>query len=151
MPAFFIFLQLCSCGKAHILPKERDSLCLWIAICVFNIICRRITGIEIEVFFVQILPHVWVDLAGENLDIIRINSKNPEHKRFYSLRVILSYYLSHFITLFIGIMDFMLWGGFRQVLWGGYGHCPNPHHVSNFSLKSVQILPEFSVQMHPTP
>ena len=38
---FFLFLT-CSCDKAHLLPKERDSLCLWIAICVFNISCRRI-------------------------------------------------------------------------------------------------------------
>ena len=36
-------------------------------------------------------PHVWVDLdmAGGHLNIIRINNKNPENQRFYSLRVIL--------------------------------------------------------------
>ena len=35
---------------------------------------------------------MWVDLnmAGEHLDIIRINNMNPENERFYSLRVILS-------------------------------------------------------------
>ena len=91
---FFLFLILCSCDKAHLLPKERDSLCLWIAICVFNILCRRITWIKINFF--QIIPHVLVDLyiAGEHLDIIRIKNKNHENQRFYSLRV---YYLSHFI------------------------------------------------------
>ena len=51
-----------------------------------------------KIYIVQILPHVWVDLdmAREHLDIIRINNKNPENQRFYSLRVILyeSYYLS---------------------------------------------------------
>ena len=47
-------------------------------------------------------------------------------------------------------MDFMLWGVFEQVIWGRYGHCPNPPQISNSSLKSVQILPEFSVQMHQT-
>ena len=31
--------------------------------------------------FVQIHPHVWehLDMAGEHLDIIRINNKNPEN------------------------------------------------------------------------
>ena len=33
LPAFFyIFLIPCSCDKAHLLSKERDSLCLLIAI-----------------------------------------------------------------------------------------------------------------------
>ena len=98
---FFLFLILCSCDKAHLLPKERDWLCLWIVICVFNILCRRITWIEIvkKIKFVHILPHVWVDLdmAGEHLDIIRINNKNPENQRFYSLRVILSESFYNFI------------------------------------------------------
>ena len=31
-----------------------------------------------------------LDMAGEHLDIIKINNKNPENHRFYSLRVILS-------------------------------------------------------------
>ena len=31
-----------------------------------------------------------LDMAGEHSDIIRINNKNPENQRFYSLRVILS-------------------------------------------------------------
>ena len=68
---------------------------------------------------------MWVDLdiAGEDLDIIRIMNTYLENKRFYALRVILSYYLIHFIALFIGIMVFMLWGGFGHVI----GHCPNPH------------------------
>ena len=47
----------------------------------------------------------------------------------------------------------MLWGEFGQVIWGGYGHCQNPPpppQMSNSSLKSVQILPESSIQMHPT-
>ena len=122
MLAFFIFLQLCSCDKAHLLPKERNSLCLRIAICVFNILCRRITGIEIEKN--QICPNHPACVGA--LDIIRINNKNRKKPRFYSLRGIVSYYLSHVITLFIGIMDFMLWRGFAQVIWGGYGHCPNP-------------------------
>ena len=66
-------------------------------------------------------------MAGEHLDIImviRINDKNPENKRFYSLRVVIIsyYYLSH---LFIGLMDFMPWGGFVQVIWERYGHSPN--------------------------
>ena len=39
---FCLFFILCSCDKARLLLKERDSLCLWIAICVFNILCRRI-------------------------------------------------------------------------------------------------------------
>ena len=78
--------------------------------------------------FFQILPHVWVDLdmAGEHLDIIKINNNNLENKRLYSLRVILSYYLSQCMALFIAVMDFMPWGGFGQVIWGGYGHFPNP-------------------------
>ena len=98
--SFFLFLILCSRDKANLLPKKRDSLCLWIARCVFNILCRRITWIEIEIIkFVQILPHVWVDLdmAGEHLDIIRINNKNPENQRFYLLRVILSEPFYNFI------------------------------------------------------
>ena len=86
----------------------------------------------------------------EHLDIIGINNKNPEFFYFYLLRVILSYYLSHCMTLLIRLMDFMPWGGFGQVTWGGYGHCPHPPQVSNSSLKSVQTLLEFSVQMHPT-
>ena len=49
-------------------------------------------------------------MAGEHLGILKIDKNNPENKQFYSLRVILSYYLSHFITLFIGIMNFVLWG-----------------------------------------
>ena len=44
----------------------------------------------------------------------------------------------------------MLLGGFGQAIWGGYEQCPNPPQMSNSSLKSIQILPEFSVQMHPT-
>ena len=55
---------------------------------------------EIEkIKFVQILPHVWVDLDmdGEHLDIIRINNKNPENQRFYTLRVILSEPFYNFI------------------------------------------------------
>ena len=35
---------------SNLLPKERNSLCLWIAICVFNILCRRITLLEIMNF-----------------------------------------------------------------------------------------------------
>ena len=108
------------------------------------------TWIEIEenIQFVQILPHVWVDfdMAGEHLVLIRIINKNPENKCFYSFRVISSYYLKHFITLFIGIIDLMLWGGFGQVIWGGYRHCPNPPQVSNTSLISVPILPECTRQ-----
>ena len=92
--------------------------------------------IEIEkIKFVQILPHVWVDLDmdGEHLDIIRINNKNPENQRFYTLRVILSE--PFYIFIFIGIMNFMLWVGFGQVIWGGYGYRQNPP-------PSVQFLPE---------
>ena len=129
---FFLFLILCSYDKARLLPTERDSLCLWMAICVFKILCRRI-WLEIEkIKFVQILAHVWVDLdmAGEHLNIIRINNKNPENQINWE-----SYYLSHFITLASGIMNFMLWGGFGQVSWGGYGHCQNPY-------PGVQLLPE---------
>ena len=48
-----------------------------------------------------------------------------------------SYYLSHFITLFIGLMDFMPWGTFGQVIWGGYRHCPNAPQVFNTSRKSA--------------
>ena len=42
---------------------------------------------------------MWVDLDmdGEHLDIIRINNKNPENQRFYSLRVILSEPFFNFI------------------------------------------------------
>ena len=69
-------------------------------------------------------------MAGEHLDIIRINNKNRKNERFHSLRVILSYYLSHRIALFTGIMDVKLWGGFEHVIWGGYVEilpkCPNP-------------------------
>ena len=85
--------------------------------------------------FVQILPHVWVDLdmAGEHLDIIRINNKNPEINVFIHLE---SYCLNHCITLFIGIMNFMLLGGFRQVIWGGYGHCQN-HHKCPINIKYI--------------
>ena len=81
-----------------------------------------------KIKFVQILPHLWVDsdMAREHLDINKINNKNPENKRFYSLRVILSYYMSQCMALFIGLMDFMPWGGFGQVIWGGYEHFPNP-------------------------
>ena len=81
LPVFFyIILILCSCDKAHLLSKERDSLCLWIAICVLNILCRRKT-IEIEKNLIfPDFHHVWVDLdmTGEHLDIIGINNKNPE-------------------------------------------------------------------------
>ena len=45
--SFLSFFILCSCDKANLLPKVRDSLCLWIAICLFNILCRRITLLEI--------------------------------------------------------------------------------------------------------
>ena len=41
----------------------------------------------------------------------------------------------------------MAWGGFVQVIWGGYEYCPNPPQVSNSYVKSVKILPEFSVQI----
>ena len=117
----------------------------------------KITWVEIErqSKFVQILPHMWVDLdmAGQHLEILIIKSKHFLNRRFYSLRVIISYYLSHFITLFIAIMDFVLWGGFGQVIWGGYkvmdtvqifSKCPiPPWKVSKSSLI-------FFVQMHPT-
>ena len=33
---FNIFLILCSCDKDHLLPKEGDSLCLWIAITFYS-------------------------------------------------------------------------------------------------------------------
>ena len=42
-------------------------------------------------------------------------------------------------------MNFMHWGGFGQVIWGGYGHCKNPPPPKcpiHSSLKSIQILPE---------
>ena len=65
------------------------------AICVFNILCRRITLLEREkqIKFVKILPHVWMylDMAGEHLDTIRINNKNPEINVFIYLE---SYYLT---------------------------------------------------------
>ena len=127
---FFIFLLLCSCDEANLLPKERDSLCLWIAICVFNILCRRITWIGIKNQICPNPPHVWVelDIAGKLLDIIRINKNNPENKLFYSLRVISAYYLSHFIMLFFGLIDFMPWGGFGLVIWE--------------DMDTVQILPK---------
>ena len=83
--------------------------------------------------------HMWVDLnmAGEHVDIIRINNKNPEINVFIHLE---SYYLSHFITLFIGIMNFMLLGGFGQVIWGGYGHCQNhPPSVQFLSEKYLSL------------
>ena len=83
--SFFIFLLQCSCDKAHRLPKEIDSLCLWIALCVFNILCRKreIKKANLSKPFPMI---VWVDLdmAGEHLDITRINNKNPKNKRSYS-------------------------------------------------------------------
>ena len=47
---FVFFFILCSCDEANLLPKERNSLCLWIAICVFNTLCRRITLLEIMNF-----------------------------------------------------------------------------------------------------
>ena len=52
-----------------------------------------------KIKFVQIDPHVGVDLdmAGEHLDIIRTNNKNPENQPFYSLRVILSELFYNFI------------------------------------------------------
>ena len=59
-------------------------------------------------------------MAGEHLDIIRINNKNSENQRFYSLRVILS---APFYNFSYWDNEFMLWGGFGQVSWGGYGHC----------------------------
>ena len=41
--SFFTFFSY----YVHV-TRERDSLCLWIAICVLNFLCRRIRGIEIE-------------------------------------------------------------------------------------------------------
>ena len=96
----FFSLILCLWDKAHLLPEERDSLCLWIAIYVFNILCRRITWLEKKN---QICPNpppracVDLDMAGKHLDIIRINNKNPENQHFYSLRVILSEPFYNFI------------------------------------------------------
>ena len=43
-----IFLIPCSCGKAHLLSKERNSLCLWIAICVFEHSMQKNNTIEIK-------------------------------------------------------------------------------------------------------
>ena len=61
--SFFFFLILCSCDKARALPKERDSLCLWIAICVFKYFMQKnMARDRKKVKFVQILPHVWVNL-----------------------------------------------------------------------------------------
>ena len=49
-------------------------------VCVFNTLYRRMTWLK-KIKFVQILPHVWVDLdiAGEHLDIIRNNNKNSDN------------------------------------------------------------------------
>ena len=65
---------------------------------------------------VQILPHVWVDLnmAGENLGIIIINNKNTEKNTFLFIEshiIITSEPFYNFITLVIGLMDFMPWVG----------------------------------------
>ena len=89
-------------------------------------------------------------MAGELFDIIRINKNNPEKKLFYSLRVISAYYLSHFITLFFELIDFMPWGGFGLVIWEGiWTLCKSSPSVQLHPDK-CPILPEFSVQLQPT-
>ena len=44
-----------------------------------------------KIKFVEIQSHVWkhLGMAWEHLDIIRINNKNSENQRFYSLENIL--------------------------------------------------------------
>ena len=112
--SFSIFLLLCSCDEANLFPKERDSLCLWIGICVFNILCRRITWIGIK------------------------NQICPNPPQILLIEGHISILSEPFYNVIFWVNRFYAMGRIWTSDLGGYGHCANPPQVSNSSLTSVQ-------------